>query len=203
MKHALLAFLVAVQFSFSVFAESLTSYETIPSKWKTEIIKLPFDFAPQITLTGSEELVFAPGMYKAGTPDFFSYAFSWLIDSASVAPSSVFSSAHSENVDGLMSKEQVLENLYYYYEGLYKAVSKQESANITISMGQTAEPKWNYSGEIQWVEPFVTKQPQTLYFKAYSLNCGQQQRWYFKVSPQPKTHDVWQNFALVKEKSCK
>lgn len=147
-------------------------------------------------------MVFAPGMYKAGAPDFFSYAFSWLIDSASVAPSSVLSLTHSENADGLMSKEQVLESLYYYYEGLYKAVSKQENANITISMEKTAEPKWNYSGEIQWIEPFITKQPQTLYFKAYSLMCGQQQRWYFKVSPQVTTHDVWQSFALVKEKRC-
>lgn len=65
-----ISFLATVQFSFSVFAEPLTSYEPAPSQWKTEIIKLPFDFAPQITLTGSEELVFAPGMYKARAPDF-------------------------------------------------------------------------------------------------------------------------------------
>src|SRR5204863_171753 len=45
-----------------------------PKGWGKETIELPPQFAPDMKWKGVEELRFAPGMFKAGADDFFSYA---------------------------------------------------------------------------------------------------------------------------------
>ena len=52
----------------------------IPDGWRTETIPFPLEFAPDLPYTGLEELRFAPGMFEAGSPDFWSYAFVWWVD---------------------------------------------------------------------------------------------------------------------------
>ena len=44
-----------------------------PKAWRSETIKLPPAFAPDMTLTGVEEIRFAPGMFQADSDSFFSY----------------------------------------------------------------------------------------------------------------------------------
>ena len=45
-------------------------------KWFGERIALPpKGFAPDLGLKGIEEILFAPGMFKADQPDFFTYVF--------------------------------------------------------------------------------------------------------------------------------
>lgn len=51
----------------------LQAYVQAPANWQTEIINLPFEFAPNIPLQGTEELIFSPQMYELGQEKFFSY----------------------------------------------------------------------------------------------------------------------------------
>lgn len=49
----------------------------VPADWRAEEIPFPLDFAPTLTHQGVEELRFAPGFFKPGTPGYWSYAFAW------------------------------------------------------------------------------------------------------------------------------
>jgi hypothetical protein len=50
-------------------------YLPTPEGWRTETIPFPLEFAPELDYEGLEELRFAPGMFKEGSADFWSYAF--------------------------------------------------------------------------------------------------------------------------------
>jgi len=50
------------------------------AEWFGERIKLPPRFAPDMKLKGIEEILFAPGMFKADQPDFFSYVFLFALE---------------------------------------------------------------------------------------------------------------------------
>lgn len=78
------------------------------SGWRSERIELPPEFAPSLP-AGTERLYFAPGMFKAGAPDYWSYVFSLRFEKASI--------------DG----GPALERLFTaYYRGLIGAVAKQK-----------------------------------------------------------------------------
>ena len=49
-------------------------------QWFGERIKLPPTFAPKMKLKGIEEILFAPGMFKATEKDFFSYVFLFALE---------------------------------------------------------------------------------------------------------------------------
>ncbi|MBI3866583.1 MAG: hypothetical protein HY290_32275, partial [Planctomycetia bacterium] len=52
-----------------------------PEGWGGETIALPPGFAPDMKLKGSEHIRFAPGMMKAESDSFFSYAFVFELES--------------------------------------------------------------------------------------------------------------------------
>src|SRR5436190_9824791 len=78
-----------------------------PAGWRKEHFSLPPSFAPDMKWKGSEELRFAPGMFKAKAPDFFCYAFLlWLTN------------------DPQIDAKTLERELLAYYRGLASAVSK-------------------------------------------------------------------------------
>ena len=78
-----------------------------PTGWAKETIALPPAFAPDMKWKGTEELRFAPGMFKADAPDFFSYALLfWLPDDT--------------DIDAKTLERELL----VYYRGLAAAVLK-------------------------------------------------------------------------------
>ena len=50
--------------------------------WRPETITLPPAFAPELAIEGSEELAFAPGMFRPGAEDYFSYAFGMRLETS-------------------------------------------------------------------------------------------------------------------------
>src|ERR1700760_3139406 len=78
-----------------------------PEGWRKETIPFPLEFAPSLKHKGLEELRFAPGMFKPGAPDFFSYAFVWWLEGE---PPPAASALESE--------------LPVYFRGLCDAVGK-------------------------------------------------------------------------------
>src|SRR5215213_4932562 len=59
-------------------ADTVISYILpFPPGWGTEIVSLPPAFAPAITYKGVEDIRFAPGWAKAGSNEYWTYAFLW------------------------------------------------------------------------------------------------------------------------------
>src|SRR5262245_63689757 len=87
-----------------------------PTGWAEETIALPPAFAPGMKWKGTEELRFAPGMFKADAPDFFSYALLfWLAD--------------DQKVDAKTMEKELLA----YYRGLAKAVLEGKKKDVDVS----------------------------------------------------------------------
>ncbi|MFA0813675.1 hypothetical protein [Microbulbifer epialgicus] len=177
---------ITLIFSPVIFAEELSTYSKFPKSSKTEVIPFPVEFASDITLNGIEELVFLPGMYKPEEEDFFSYAFSW---------------THKPEKGQVFQKSEIQEFIVAYYKGLYKAVSDGKEYEPAVTMEQADE---EYTGQISWVEPFVTKKKQTLHFKGNQVYCEKinELRWYFLVSPQGSPHSVWDELQSIKPSNC-
>ncbi|WP_394129310.1 hypothetical protein [Shewanella maritima] len=172
----------------SLHANELTAYQDVPKQWRTEIIPFPLNFASQIPLIGVEELVFAPGMYDASKQDFFSYAFVWAVSSTTI------------------DTQTMQQYIHQYYLGLYKAVSgKHQVAKDEVKVTLTgSKDNQFYSGYIDWIEPFVSQQPQRLFFETHQQTCEktQQIRWYFTASPQVNSHIIWQHLSDLSKTHC-
>ncbi|MCW8876289.1 MAG: hypothetical protein OQK51_04445 [Kangiellaceae bacterium] len=181
--------LVVALFSSMVHStEKLQAYTDIPQGWRTEIISFPLSFAPEISINGIEELVFSPGMYKKGEQDFFSYAFVWIDNDNSIKPE--------------FRSELIKQYLIAYYEGLHKAVAETEHAEVVVSLSEFGEAEM--SGEINWIEPFVTKSDQLINFKVNFVKCNDEKasRWYFIASPQVNKHPIWKSLESLKKTKC-
>jgi hypothetical protein len=130
-----------------------------PTAWAEETFALPPAFAPDMKWKGTEELRFAPGMFQADAPDFFSYALLfWLPDDA--------------EIDAKAMEQELLT----YYRGLAAAVlraKKQDMDTKAFTLTVTAAKEQpdkrpggktmpGYIGELRWTEPFATGKPQAL-----------------------------------------
>jgi hypothetical protein len=169
-----------------------------PKGWGKETIDLPPKFAPDMAWKGVEDLRFAPGMFKADSPDFFSYALLfWLPDDQKIDPKT-------------MEKE-----LLAYYRGLAKAVlegkkQKVDASEFTLSIkdakgkaGKRAsgETYTAYVAELKWVEPFATGKAQTLRFEIHTWHSEKHKRncVFICASPQPETAEVWKKLREIRD----
>src|SRR5262245_45867364 len=163
-----------------------------PKGWVKETISLPPGFAPEVKWKGSEELRFAPGMFKADAADFFSYALLfWLPEDQKIDPKT-------------LERE-----LLVYYQGLAKAVleskkQKVDASNFTLTIKAAADKPAKRSGgetvtayvaELKWTEPFATGKPQTLRMEIHTWDCEKHKHRcvFICASPQPETADVWKS----------
>ena len=139
-------------------------------EWAGERIKLPPSFAPKLGLKGIEEILFAPGMFKADEKNFFSYVFLFALERKPE-----------------LTAEVLRKELLVYYIGLSKNVMrnpKLDTSKCTMKLeptkGNGVTPKdsvsvKSYQAQVYWLEPFATKKMQTLYFEL--------QTWKYKDSP--------------------
>jgi len=178
--------------------EKEPSYQVpTPTGWAKETIALPPAFAPDMKWKGTEELRFAPSMFKAEAPDFFSYALLfWLPDDA--------------EIDAKTMERELLA----YYRGLAEAVlkgKKQEADTKAFTLTITAareqpdkrpggEAVAGHVGELKWTEPFATGKPQTLRLEIHSWpSAKHKHRCVFVcASPQPETAAVWKTLREIR-----
>jgi hypothetical protein len=170
-----------------------------PNGWGKETITLPPAFAKNMSWKGVEELRFAPGMFKAESDTFFSYGILfWLPGDAKV------------------DEKTVEQELLAYYRGLAKAVGKNKELDVgafsinlkesTDKKGKrpTGEPYSSFTGELKWVEPFVTRQPQTLRLDLQIWYCEKHKHHclFLCVSPLPDDAAVWKTLREIRD-GCK
>jgi hypothetical protein len=170
--------------------------------WKGERITLPPSFAPEMALKGIEEIRFAPGMFDVKSESFFTYAF-------------VFSVSEDQK----LTEEVIRKEILAYYRGLSKAVLKgkgvevdatkfafemQKAKAVTEAPESIAKPETGaqYSGRLDWVEPFATAKAQTLHFEIQAWSDPKTGRNYLFVCTSPKsagdTEPVWKELRGIR-----
>ena len=103
-------------------------FDTGTPPWKGERILLPPGFARDLGWNGVEEIRFAPGMFEAGRPDFFSYILVFLL---------------KPGAD--ISEEGLRRELLTYYAGLSEAVMESrgfevDTSGFAVSIGEEKKP---------------------------------------------------------------
>jgi hypothetical protein len=159
-----------------------------PEGWKTERMAFPLGFAKDLEYKGHEDLRFAPGMFQADAPDYFSYAFvMWITGDMS------------------FDAKSLEKDLLKYYKGLCGSVAKGKKLDVDLSkivVGVTKQEKNGTLGgetseflhaRIDWIDPFVTGKPLTLHLEIWgrSANGGKQSCLFALASPKEKSAPVW------------
>ena len=167
-----------------------------PEGWGKERMEFPLGFAKDLDHQGVEELRFAPGMFKADDPDYFSYAFlMWLEGSVSFEP-------------------QALEkDLLKYYKGLCASVAGSRKLTLDLAMisvkVERQEKKGRLGGEeadfcharIDWYDPFVTGKPLTLHVELWSRPADAKKRscLFAIASPKEKSAPIWTALRKIQD----
>jgi len=165
-------------------------------KWFGERITLPpKGFAPDLGLKGIEEILFAPGMFKADQPDFFSYVFLFALEA-------------KPKLDAKVLKKE----LFTYYSGLSKARmgnpnldTSKFAVNVNPLEDKDVSPKSainvkNYRAKVVWLEPFATKKMQTLYFElqTWQYKGAPYQYLFVCASPQKPGKPIWKTLRTIR-----
>lgn len=179
-------------------AEPAFHFETGPPAWRGERITLPPGFSPDLGWNGIEEIRFAPGMFEAEAPDFFSYIL-------------VFHLAPDSDVSEAGLKRELL----VYYRGLANAVmaGKEKTVDptgfaITLTKADgtalaapDAAPKAEgWTGTLDWIEPFATEKPQKLHLEVHVWKEGDHSVVLSCVSPvDPASEIAWPALRAIRK----
>ena len=76
---------------------------TAPDDWQHEIITFPMGFAPEIDLTGFEDLRFAPGWNDSTSQEFWTYMFVWCVEEKTEMTEEKLTNYFNSYYNGLMN----------------------------------------------------------------------------------------------------
>lgn len=154
--------------------------------WRAERIELPPAFAPGLP-TGEELLLFAPGMFDADSPEYWSYVFVVRVDEP------VFEGARL----GAFLED--------YYDGLVSAVAADagergahvpdDPARVQLTRGDEGR----YRAVIDLIDAFVTMEPVTLHLRIDTEQREDGAWMWVRASPQAPGHDIWRSLDAAAE----
>ena len=197
MKNPLLLILIT---AISLSAQNKETFHwNTEEGWFGERIHLPPGFAPTMSWKGLEEIRFAPGMFKADQPDFFSYAL-------------VFSLEPDADISQKALDQQIL----VYYQGLSQAVSRGRGRQVDISTfkvtskpfeeKESTAPKQAkdpevYKTVLNWVEPFATGKNQTLNIDVHAWKDAERKRTYvfFLATPSSEDSEIYKKLVKIRK----
>ena len=167
-------------------------YLPVPEKWTTEVFPIPIEFAPQITYTGEEHLRFAPGWGEPTSEELWTYCFLWWIKG-----------------DSKVSKQSLEKDIKAYYSGLVgrNIISRKIDSALVVptvaSFNKSKAEKGDsetYAGTVKMLD-YLSLKPITLNIIVHVMPCTKAGKLgvFFTISPQPKTHALWQKFNAVHE----
>jgi len=144
-------------------------------------------------LQGTEHIRFAPGMMKPNTDTFFCYAFVFELKQ-----------------DPVLTESVIQDEFLAYYRGLCKAVlrgnpAEVDPADFTLKLrkvkpeNDTPEAIDRYTGVLNWVEPFATKKPQTLYLTIRVWSTDTNNYLFACVSPQKPNAPIWKQLHAIRD----
>ncbi|MEQ9406864.1 MAG: hypothetical protein RIK87_04025 [Fuerstiella sp.] len=172
-----------------------------PDGWGGESISLPPGFAEDMSFKGVEHIRFAPGMMQPASDTFFCYAF-------------VFELMPKHDLTEAVIRDEFLK----YYRGLCQAVLKGKRVDadpqaFTLRLVPAPENPAppdpddatgratlrRYTGILKWVEPFATRQAQTLNLEIQTWHSGRRSFLFACVAPLPKDAEIWQQLRKIRD----
>ncbi len=163
----------------------------VPEGWTIGMLTLPPDFAPHIP-SGEEHLRTAPQWREPTSETLWTYCYLWWIDAATT-----------------ISKESLEKDVQAYYAGLVNRniISRKIDAALVVPTSAyfeeipTENPDRNtYTGTVKMLD-YLSLRPMTLNVNVHVMPCSAENKLavLFNVSPQAKTHILWQDFKMVHE----
>ena len=166
-----------------------------PKDWGVERFPVPPSFAPSIRYKGVEDIRFAPGWAKAGSDEYWSYAFLWYLEGKPV-----------------ITEATLEKDLQAYYTGLIEANSTRarvaSGQSISAAAKFKADPPGtqpSFTGTITMID-YMTGKPITLQSRVRVKSCNEIDKAFvfFELSPQPFTHAIWKSLdQLWQDFACK
>ncbi len=152
--------------------------------WRIERFPIPIEFAPSIRYAGVEDIRFTKGWSDQKSPEYWSYAFLWLLDDAPVQNTAI-----------------IQKNLNAYYDGLVGRNITKRSIPKTLVIKTQAKLKviktekedlHTYLGTIHMLD-YMAQKPMVLHAKIHVKKCpgSTQTIVFYQLSPKPDTEPVW------------
>ena len=172
---------------------SVTSTATLlkePADWRFEAMALPPGFAPDIKLTGLEEIRFAPGMFNTGSSNYFTYVVALLAGGTAEL--------------GAADLKDFLEK---YYRGLSLAVGRGKGLSPDpAQMKAVVNPapgKNSFTAQVVFFDTFSDGRKITLNVEAQMVPrpATKQVLLLLLVSPGAKDAPVWQTLREIGRKA--
>ncbi|MBI5683478.1 MAG: hypothetical protein HZC54_00225 [Verrucomicrobia bacterium] len=167
-----------------------------PADWRFERMAIPPGFAPDIKLTGSEEIRFAPGMFDPNSSNYFTYVMVILADGAPEL--------------GAADLKEFLET---YYRGLSAAVGRSKGfspdAGQMRAVVKPAPPgpdaKNRFVAEVIFFDSFSDGRKINLHVEAVVIPrpASKQTCLIMLVSPSSKDAAVWQTLRDIGRKTAR
>ncbi|TMM29819.1 hypothetical protein FDT66_08065 [Polaribacter aestuariivivens] len=151
--------------------------------WKKEIIKFPIDWAPDLNVTGFEELRFSPNWADAKNDEFWSLVIAWKIDATSI-----------------LTTKEAEHNLKSYFDGLMKPNHwSKEFPNPKVTFKKDKNSSTNFTGEMTFFDGFHTGKVITVHIKGEQFFCNKQQKnvIVFRLSPKNTEHKIWKTLEEI------
>lgn len=160
---------------------------TNEANWGVEIFELPTGFAKEMTVSGFEEAIFTPGWSKQEDPEFWSYLFTWSVDS-----------------DRLLDNKEIEHNLILYFDGLVNIpkdtiiAPKKPTSALLVKM-LDSETQSNSIGKVKLYDRFTSNKMLTLNLTVEQTLCKKQQKLLlvFRFSPKALDHKIWDKLNTI------
>lgn len=159
-------------------------YQLELDNWGIERFPFPIDFAPSIKYTGVEDIRFTKGWSDQKSPDYWSYAFLWLLDNSPVQNIAVIQKNLNAYYDGLIARNIIKRNIPKAI--IFKTKTKLHAAKTENGDLQTL------NGTIHMLD-YMAQKPMTLHAKVHIKKCpgSSQIIVFYKLSPKPFTDQIW------------
>lgn len=167
-----------------------------PADWRFEGMAIPPGFAPDIKLTGSEEIRFAPGMFDTHSSNYFTYVVVILADGAPE-----------------LGTAELKDFLEKYYRGLSIAVGRGKGlspdAGQMRAVVNPAPPgpdaKRRFVGEVVFFDSFSDGRKITLHVETLVIPrpALKQTCLIMLVSPSSKDAAAWQTLREIGSKAAR
>ena len=167
-----------------------------PADWRFEGMAIPPGFAPDVKLSGSEEIRFAPGMFDTRSSNYFTYVVVILADGAPE-----------------LGAVEIKEFLEKYYRGLSTAVGRgkglspdagQMKAVVTPSP-PSPDAKKRFVAEVVFFDSFSDGRKINLHVEAVVVPraASKQTCLIMLVSPSAKDAAAWQALREIGSKAAR
>ncbi|MFA6560883.1 MAG: hypothetical protein WCV00_03120 [Verrucomicrobiia bacterium] len=167
-----------------------------PADWRFEGMAIPPGFAPDIKLTGSEEIRFAPGMFDTSSSNYFTYAMVILADGTPE-----------------LGAAELKEFLEKYYRGLSTAVGRgkglsPDAGQMKAVVNPTPpgpEGKKRFVAEVVFFDSFTDGRKINLHVEALVIPrpASKQTCLIMLVSPASKDAAAWQTLREIGSKAAR